>query len=1099
MKAMNAAQIVSFSISMIAVALTCLSVPVRGVTALDAANAFNSYNAAYLVNSGGQAYYKHSLDDAVTDTDWVEAISIEGAEDAYEVTGTAANQTLVNNLCSTFVTNNPNPWSWDGWNDNLGWDALAVIRGYQMTGNTALLTYAENTFNQCFSRGWDTTSNGGGIWEEQPANGGTDKEALSNDSNCQVALMIYQSTGTTTYLTEAEQIYNWMLANLYNSSSGQVYTGITPSGTVNTSTSLYNQGTFIDVSVLLYQITGTTSYLTNAQNAVTYAQNHLMVNGICSNQASYLNTWAAEFSRGLGHLVKWDPALLPTYSSFLQKNATAAWNCRRTDYNVSWNAWTVTTPPNLNITANWDVNLVAIMEWANPLPANTYAILNQNSGMSLEPYNGGTTSQTTLAQATYTGSTSELWNVSLFGPGEFSAIGVQSGLAACVTGNSTANNASLELLAYNGASDELYTPVNQGGNLYNLDFTNSNLAMSVQNASTTSGAAVVQNPPSSAANEEWSFQPVLTTGNYVLFVNSTGMCLSTQNGNTASETPLVQTPYTASADQVWTVTSLGGGQYDCIGAQSGLSINVVAGSTNSGAALQIYPWQNTYNERITLADASGGAGYDNIIFVNSGLAMSVQNASTTAGAPLVQYAASTAPSEQWFFQPAAPVLTSGTYSLAVNSTGMSMATSGGATTAGTALVQSPFDGESDELWNVTALGGGQYSAIGAESGLAMCVPGSSTTVNTVLELEPYVAGTTGEEFTLQYSKEGGGTYNVIMVNSGMALAIYNNSTTSGANIVQNTLTNYATNEQWTFQPSAPIPTGTYSLVVNSTAMCLTTQNGATASGTFLVQAPPNGTTDDLWNVTSLGNGQYSAIGVQSGLSINVSGNSNANNAQLLLYTYTGANNELFTLQATPTAGYYNVVMVNSGLAMAVQGASTASGADIVQSTLSTGTNELWQFQPQTPTIASGTYAMLVQSTGMGLTANTNNTKDTDLFQSHFDDWHTNQQWTVTSLGNGEYSAIGVASGLSINVQAASVSNNANMILFPYNGQSNELFTLVSQGGGYYNIDMVNSGLALAIYNASTTSGANVVQYTPSTASDELWSFQLIAAGLDGGY
>jgi hypothetical protein len=127
MKAINSTQVLFSSISLVLISIICLSMPARAVTALDAQNAFNAYNAAYLVNSGGQTYYAHSVGDLASDTDWTEALSIQGAEDAYEVTGTAANQTLVNNLCSTFVINNPNPWSWDGWNDNLGWDALAIV------------------------------------------------------------------------------------------------------------------------------------------------------------------------------------------------------------------------------------------------------------------------------------------------------------------------------------------------------------------------------------------------------------------------------------------------------------------------------------------------------------------------------------------------------------------------------------------------------------------------------------------------------------------------------------------------------------------------------------------------------------------------------------------------------------------------------------------------------------------------------------------------------------------------------------------------------------------------------------------------------------
>ena len=74
-------------------------------------------------------------------------LDIQGEEDAYERTGSSYHQTLVNNLCATWLVNNPPPWTWDHWNDDIGWFSLALIRGYQMTGNTNFLAQAEYGFN----------------------------------------------------------------------------------------------------------------------------------------------------------------------------------------------------------------------------------------------------------------------------------------------------------------------------------------------------------------------------------------------------------------------------------------------------------------------------------------------------------------------------------------------------------------------------------------------------------------------------------------------------------------------------------------------------------------------------------------------------------------------------------------------------------------------------------------------------------------------------------------------------------------------------------------------------------------------------------------
>jgi uncharacterized protein YyaL (SSP411 family) len=324
--------------------------------------AFDAFNAAYLVRANGQTYYAHSLNVRTPDKTWTFSLDIQVAEDAYERTGDPAIQTLISDLCKTWLVRTPPPWAWDGWNDDIGWFSLALVRGYQMTGNPDFLKQAEYGFNFAFGRGWDATSNGGGIWEEQPQNGGKDKQALSNDSLAQTAAMLHQSTGNQTYLNQAQQIYAWVRSTIFNPATGQVYNGVAPSGVVNQSKNLYNQGTFIDLAQLLYQITHNHQYYDDAAAAVRFAQANLTVNGICSNGATYLNTWAPEFARGLGHFAKANN-LWSTYYPWMKANADAAWGCRRTDVNVAWNAWTMATPTSVDVLANWDAGMVAMLQF----------------------------------------------------------------------------------------------------------------------------------------------------------------------------------------------------------------------------------------------------------------------------------------------------------------------------------------------------------------------------------------------------------------------------------------------------------------------------------------------------------------------------------------------------------------------------------------------------------------------------------------------------------------------------------------------------------------------------------------------------------------
>ena len=349
------------------------SLPVHVETLADMA--FDSYNNAYLIqtqNGLGLDYYESSLTNRNTESGWGYAIDIEGAIDAYERTLSPVRQQLVHSLCIDLLLVTPtNGWAGDGWNDDIGWESLVMIRGYQKTGDTNFLLAAEYGFNMAFARGWDTNFNNGGIWELQPASdsGEPGKNPLACDSLLQTVCMIYQSTGNANYLNRALQIYGWVRTNLFE--AGLICGSISTNGVVNTGPNLYNQGTFLDCANLMHDITGQQSYYTDALQDVEFTRNNVTDNSIFSTGTGPL-TWAAEFARGLGHFVS-DNNLWSTYYPWMLANAEAAWGCRRLDYKVSWNEWVAPTPTNMDVKVGWDVDVVAM---TSATPATEPGLVN---------------------------------------------------------------------------------------------------------------------------------------------------------------------------------------------------------------------------------------------------------------------------------------------------------------------------------------------------------------------------------------------------------------------------------------------------------------------------------------------------------------------------------------------------------------------------------------------------------------------------------------------------------------------------------------------------------------------------------------------------
>ena len=362
-------------------------------------NAYNSFNKVFLTRSDGDVFYKSKINDAERDGTWSASLDILGAEDAYERTGDPEQKTLVNDLLTTWLKYNPlgdiqEPWSWDGWNDDIGWFTLALARGYQMTGTHDFLDAAKHGFDYAFNRGWDEQFNQGGIWEENPEYSAKEdpprqatKEALANDSLGKVACLIYQSTHDEGYLDKAQQIYTWVRKNLFDSNTGQVNTGIDQSGKVDTGTAAYNQGTFLDYATLLYEITGNIDYYTDAKLAIDFARDSLTVNGIFSNSRNDLNTWADEVARGAGHFVAHN-RLWDAYYPWMKQNADAINKNQRIDLGITWNAWDQPTPTDDSLTTNKFVSAVA---WLQFTPAEQpieiggiHNITNQKTGLAID-------------------------------------------------------------------------------------------------------------------------------------------------------------------------------------------------------------------------------------------------------------------------------------------------------------------------------------------------------------------------------------------------------------------------------------------------------------------------------------------------------------------------------------------------------------------------------------------------------------------------------------------------------------------------------------------------------------------------------------------
>lgn len=137
--------------------------------------------------------------------------------------------------------------------------------------------------------------------------------------------------------------------------------------------------------------------------------------------------------------------------------------------------------------------------------------------------------------------------------------------------------------------------------------------------------------------------------------------------------------------------------------------------------------------------------------------------------------------------------------------------------------------------------------------------------------------------------------------------------------------------------------GTFKVLDRNSGKALDALGNGTADGTQIEQWTYSGGNNQRWTLLNRGSNQYSIIGVGSGKGLDVAGASTANGAKVELWTYNGGNNQKWTFTAT-SSGYYRVTPVHAaGGCLDVAGSSTADGAFVQLWTYGGGNSQQWAF------------------------------------------------------------------------------------------------------------------------------------------------------------
>ncbi|BDI29940.1 hypothetical protein CCAX7_19910 [Capsulimonas corticalis] len=476
----------------------------KAQNAANADAAYNGFISAYLQTSNVSPYNfpVPYITQSISNRDmaffWQQAYMITGVEDAYERNYATSRKQQISNLLDGFITQNLTNWSWDAWNDDVAWACIAMVRGYVETGNTTYLNEAVTNWNMAYNRGWDSTY-GGGIWErmDEVPNGG--KCGLSNWPFVIAGCFIYQANHDATILSKSQAIYAWGRSHIFNTSNGSVWEGWYPSG-AGGDDNAYNDGLIINAANALYKITGTTQYFNDAQLAV----NHIM-----SKYPSILDTdkpanggfGGDQVYRGISLFARQNN-LWNTYWPWLQNNCAAAWNNRRTDYNISCDVYTDPTPQTgdlLSMSALTSVVVQAVTQM-NPL-TGVHAITNQSTGLAID--NGSTSTQgAKVVQWGLNGGNSQKWIFTQNSDNSWNIVSVYSGQALDDPGASKTNGTQMDQWGVNGGSNQKWWVDVQSDGSYKIWNVASGLALDNDNLS-ANGTPLIQWTWTGSNNQRW--------------------------------------------------------------------------------------------------------------------------------------------------------------------------------------------------------------------------------------------------------------------------------------------------------------------------------------------------------------------------------------------------------------------------------------------------------------------------------------------------------------------------------------------------------------------------------------------------------------------
>lgn len=178
-------------------------------------------------------------------------------------------------------------------------------------------------------------------------------------------------------------------------------------------------------------------------------------------------------------------------------------------------------------------------------------------------------------------------------------------------------------------------------------------------------------------------------------------------------------------------------------------------------------------------------------------------------------------------------------------------------------------------------------------------------------------------------------------NLNLAVNSYSLSCSQGSS--SSTSSTSSTSSSSTSSSGGAVANGRYAIVSRYSGRAMDVEGRSNANGANILLWSYGGGTNQQWDISSLGNGYYSIRAAHSGKSMDVYNFCSTPGCEIRQWDYWGANNQQWQLVSTGD-GYYKIVSRHNGMPVDVWEWNTSNGADVRQWTDTGGVNQHWQLQ-----------------------------------------------------------------------------------------------------------------------------------------------------------